>query len=134
MRDARPHVVDQAAQVTAVIPGRTVAIIIVRWRAGIERVGQRFMERRERLGRDAREAVAEVVEVVVDRLERDDDRDEPIGFFAAQEGREDAAALDVVRLVVDAGERLGAEAGIRDAAGAFAEGREPVRCFWDDEA
>ena len=59
------------------------------------------MQRRIRSLRDAGETVAEVVEVVVDRLERGDDRHVAIGVGVAHERGEDAAALHVVRLAVD---------------------------------
>jgi hypothetical protein len=84
-----------------------------------------------RLG-DVGDAIAQVVEVVVDRLERGDDRDVTLRRLTAQKGRQDRAAVNVIRLEIDRRQRLLAQDRVGDRRGAQADARQLPAAARDD--
>ena len=110
----RTDALDEPTEISTVIARGPMAIVIAERTAIVDRVEQCAVQRRERALIDAGDAVAEIVEIIIDRFERRDRIDLGASPRAAQKRREDDAALHVIRLLVDRGQGLCAQGWVGD--------------------
>jgi hypothetical protein len=112
MRNSRERALralDELAQIAAVVACRSARIVVVQRREGIERVGNGLMQHWIGIDANVRMPVAQIVEIVVDRLERRHDGDVRARRAWFEKGCEDASAGDMVGLPVNAGQCLRAQ-------------------------